>query len=202
MLKRPITYFDFDGNEATEEFYFNLSKVELAQLQFSSDEGFSAMLEKIMASEDKKAILDTFTDIIGLSYGIRSDDGKRFIKSPQLSEEFKQTPAFDALIMSLVGDAGAAAAFVIGVIPSDMQSQIDLKELGLEVQDVELPATLNEYLEKPDPEPWITENREPTKKERIAMTREQLLRALKAREERQTREKENEDLLSQFDDSE
>lgn len=185
MLKQPISYEDFDGNVQIESFYFNLTKTELAEMQFSTEGGFDAMLTKIVQSDDKSAILETFKTIIMKAYGVRSEDGKRFMKSPQLAEEFSQTAAFDALVMLLANDAGAAGAFIVGVVPASLQDSVDLEALGLTNSVTE--PTLTNTLEEPDPTPWLTEDRNPTKRELVEMSRPQLLEAMKAREERRAR---------------
>lgn len=117
MLKKPITYTDYDGNTRTEDFYFNLTKAEITEMQVSVDGGLTKMIERIIAAKDAKQIVAIFKDIILRSYGEKSADGRRFIKSPELSEAFSQTEAYVQLFEELSSDADAAAAFVNGIIP-------------------------------------------------------------------------------------
>lgn len=117
MLKKAITYTDYNGVTRTEDFYFNLSRAEVTEMQLSEKGGYDKMIEDIVNAEDNKAIFENFKKIILKSYGVKSDDGRRFIKSEQLSEEFSQTEAFVELIFSLASDETAAAEFVKGVIP-------------------------------------------------------------------------------------
>lgn len=200
MLKKPITYTNWDDVEVTEMFHFNLSTAELAELELSFDGGMSAMLEKSLESGDKQVILKVFKDIISNSYGIR--EGERFIKSPELSKEFMESPAFDALFFELITGEDNFNDFVIAIAPKQLKGSMGL----VEVDTVQLPATLNDNLDEPDPKPWITEDRDPTKKERIAMSREDLIEALKARDARKACEEEKavidadaEKMRAQFD---
>ena len=117
MLKKTMTYTDYNGNERTEDFYFNLSKAELAEMELSTDGGVEQSIRKIVNAKDNKKIVEEFKKLILKSYGEKSDDGKRFIKSKELSEAFSQTEAYSDLFMELATDADAAADFVNGIIP-------------------------------------------------------------------------------------
>jgi len=117
MLKKTITYTDYDGNKRTEDFYFNLSKAEVAEMEMSAEGGLTKTLEKIVAEQDGKRIIEMFKDLILKAYGEKSLDGKRFIKSKELSEAFSQTEAYSELFMELATNAEASAAFVNGIIP-------------------------------------------------------------------------------------
>lgn len=123
MLKKTITYKDFNDEEVSEDFFFHLSKAELVELEMSHQGGLSTWLEKIVAAEDGKSIIAEFKKIILSSYGKRSDDGKRFIKNQQLRDEFESTEAYSELFIELVTDAEAAAEFVRGVIPQGMAEE-------------------------------------------------------------------------------
>lgn len=122
MLKRPITYEDFNGNTVTDVFYFNLSKPEIIELE-AEHEGVQQLLENIIESKDNKQIVEWFKKIIMLSYGEKSADGKRFIKSDKLREEFAQTAAFQQLFMEMATDEGVAAEFIKGAFPKDMSGK-------------------------------------------------------------------------------
>lgn len=125
MLKREITYEDFNGNQVTDVFYFNISKPELIDMEVSQKQGFSAWINKIIDDKDHKTLMQTFKEIVLLAYGEKSDDGKRFIKSDQLRLEFSQTAAYNVLFMELATNDGAAATFLKGVLPKDMVGEID-----------------------------------------------------------------------------
>lgn len=117
MLKKTITYEDYDGNTRTEDFYFNLSKAELIEIEASTPGGVAAKLEKISKDNNGSEIIKTFKDIILKSYGVKSEDGKRFIKSEEISKAFEETEAYSELFYELALDADKAAAFVNGIMP-------------------------------------------------------------------------------------
>ena len=117
MLKKTITYTDYNGNSRTEDFYFNLNEAELAEMVVSVDGGLTAMIQRIVAAQDGKQIIATFKDIVLRAYGEKSPDGRRFIKSPELRDAFSQTEAYVKLFMELSMDHDAAAVFINGIIP-------------------------------------------------------------------------------------
>lgn len=120
MLKKTITYTDYNDEERTEDFYFNISKAELTEMELSIEGGFSEMINRITKAKDIPAIIKVFKELILKAYGVKSPDGKRFIKSPQLTEEFSQTGAYSELFMALATDAKEAAAFVNAIMPQKM----------------------------------------------------------------------------------
>jgi hypothetical protein len=125
MLKRDITYEDFDGESVTESFYFNLTKTELIELEVGYKDGLEAAMQRIVKTEDRQALIAEFQRIILLSYGVKSDDGRRFMKSDQLREEFTQTPAYDALFIELATDDKAAATFIQGILPKGLVENVE-----------------------------------------------------------------------------
>jgi hypothetical protein len=128
MLKRTITYEDFNDNQITEDFYFNMSKSELVELEVSYEKGFGETLQAIIEAKDHKQLITEFKKLILMAYGVKSPDGKRFIKNDELREEFSQTAAYNALFMELATDENAAASFIQAVIPKDMAAQIVVAE--------------------------------------------------------------------------
>ena len=124
MLKKIITYTDYNGVERTEPFYFNLSKAELMEIELGVTGGMTEMLDKIIAAKDAPSLMKTFKEMIMKSYGIKSDDGKRLIKSEELSIAFTQTEAYSVLFMELITDDKAAADFVNGIIPNEIQAEV------------------------------------------------------------------------------
>lgn len=125
MLKKTITYTDFDGNERTEELYFNLTKAELMELQMSEIGGLEKRLKGIIMAQNGVEIMKFFKDIFLNSYGVKSPDGRRFIKNDEVRTDFEQTEAYSQLFMELVTDADKMADFIKGVIPSDLAGQVD-----------------------------------------------------------------------------
>lgn len=124
MLKKPITYTDYNGVERTEDFYFNLSKAELMEMELGVTGGMTEMLNKIIAAKDAPSLMKTFKEMIMKAYGVKSDDGKRIIKSEELSIAFTQTEAYSVLFMELITDDKAAADFVNGIIPNEIQAEV------------------------------------------------------------------------------
>lgn len=124
MLKKTITYETFDGEEKTEDFFFHLSKADLVEMEMSSKGGLKAHLERIIKSQDGRAIMDEFKKLVLGSYGKKSDDGTKFTKTAELREEFLSSPAYDVLFMELVTDATKAAEFVNGIIPKGLAEQV------------------------------------------------------------------------------
>lgn len=121
MLRRIFTYTNFNNEEVTEECFFNLTKSEILDMEMSTYGGMAARLQRIVDAKDSPSLMKEFKDLIFKAYGVKSPDGRRFIKSAELSEEFSQTPAYDQLFMELVSDDGASAAFINGIIPQDLQ---------------------------------------------------------------------------------
>lgn len=117
MLKKTMTYTDYDGNERTEDFYFNLTKAEVMEMQMGTTGGMEKMLEKIVAAQDSKRIIEVFKEIILKAFGEKTPDGKRFVKSPAITEAFAQTEAYSDLFMELATSGDSATAFVNGIIP-------------------------------------------------------------------------------------
>lgn len=124
MLKKTITYTDYNGVERKEDFYFNLSKAEVMEMELSTTGGLAEMIKRIVAAQDQPAIIKVFKDLILKAYGEKSPDGKRFIKSPELSDAFAQTEAYSILFMELATNDEAAAKFINGIVPADIAQQI------------------------------------------------------------------------------
>ena len=118
MLKKTVTYTDYNGVERKEDFYFNLTKAEIMEMEMSISGGLTEMINRIVAAQDAPAIVKIFKELVLKAYGVKSPDGKRFIKSEELATEFAQTEAYSQLFMELATDADAASAFVNGIVPN------------------------------------------------------------------------------------
>lgn len=136
MLKKTITYTDFDGNERTEDHYFNLTEAEIQESNLRTPGGIEAKLKKIVQTKDPNELVSYFKSFILDAYGVKSEDGRRFIKSDELKTEFSQTGAYNKLFMELTTNTDAAIAFVQGVIP-----QVPEKETAAE--NIVTPMTPN-----------------------------------------------------------
>lgn len=120
MIKKTIEYVDYNGENRKEDFYFNLSKAEVMEMEMSKNGGLSEYIQRIVKSSDNAAIIALFKEIICKAYGEKSLDGKRFIKNKELTDAFVQTEAYSELFMELATNADEAAAFVNGIIPKNM----------------------------------------------------------------------------------
>lgn len=118
MLKKTIKYPDYNGKEREEDFYFNLNKAELTEMEFSQDGGLTSLIERVVKEQDNKEIIKIFKDLVLKAYGVKSDDGRRFIKNDEIRDSFVQTEAYSELFMELATDADAAAAFINGITPA------------------------------------------------------------------------------------
>ena len=121
MLKKLIKYTDYNGVERQENFYFNLTKTELIEMETEVTGGFRQLLENMMEKQDIPKIMKSFKTIILKAYGEKSPDGRRFFKSEELSIAFTQTEAYNVLYMELLSDSKKAAAFINALIPEDMR---------------------------------------------------------------------------------
>lgn len=124
MIKETITYVDYNDNERTEDFYFNLTKAEITKMELSVKGGLTGMINRIIATQDTPAIIEIFEDLIKRSYGVKTPDGRGFRKTAEDLEAFMATEAYSQLFMKLATDSDAASRFVNGIIPADMAKQV------------------------------------------------------------------------------
>ena len=124
MLKRTISYEDYNGEKIDEVFYFNLSKPELIELEVEFKGGLAGAITSLTEANDNQGLFHLFKRIILLSYGQKSEDGKRFVKSDEIREAFTQSPAYEVLFVELSTNEDAVVEFLKGVLPKDMQDQI------------------------------------------------------------------------------
>lgn len=125
MLKKTIAFTDFDGNERKEDFYFNLTKAELMEMELSEVGGLEKMIQKIIEEQNQSRIIAVFKDMIMKSYGVKSPDGRRFIKNKEVLDDFTQTEAFSVLFMELATDEAEAAKFIKGIMPADISEEVE-----------------------------------------------------------------------------
>ena len=135
MLRKKIKYVDFNDVEREEEFYFNISKAELMEMEFGTIGGFSEMVKRIVEAQDQPTLMKIFKDFILKAYGEKSADGKRFMKKDEfgrpLSANFEQSEAYSVLYMELITDAKAASDFINGVVPADIAKQAAANPVAL-----------------------------------------------------------------------
>ena len=122
MYKKTMKFVDFDGNERTEDFYFNLTEAEVIEMENSVSGGLINMMERIVAAQDHDRIVQTFKELILKSYGVKTPDGRGFDKSPEVVKAFAQTQAYSDLFMELSRDSKAAAEFFNHVIPKKKET--------------------------------------------------------------------------------
>lgn len=141
MYKKTINYTDFDGNQRSEDFYFNLTKAEMVKMELKAN-GMQAMLKRITESEDSYRVAEVIEDIICRSYGEKSLDGKRFVKSQEIMDAFKATDAYSELFMELMQNADAASEFVNGIMPADLReaAQAEMTKQKAEGKELALPV--------------------------------------------------------------
>lgn len=118
MLKKTMTYTDYNGNVRTEDFYFNLTKAECQEMNLVVSGGLEETIKSLIATHNNREIVNIFKEFILRAYGQKSPDGRRFIKSDELRAEFSQTEAYSDLFMELASDAQKAAEFFNAVIPN------------------------------------------------------------------------------------
>ena len=123
MLKKIIKYTDFNGVDRTETFYFNLTTSELTEMDLTTAGGMKSFIERITNTQDQAELIRLFKELILKAYGQKSDDGKRFVKSQQLRDEFSQTMAYDTFFMKLATDEKEAIKFVNGIMPADVVAE-------------------------------------------------------------------------------
>lgn len=124
MLKKTIEFTDYNGETRKEDFYFNLSKAEIMEMELGTSGGFAEMLQRLVDTQDVPEIMKVFKQVVMKAYGVKSPDGKRFIKSEEQSKEFTETEAYSELFMELLTDPDAAAAFINGIIPAEAAKQL------------------------------------------------------------------------------
>lgn len=167
MLKKTITYKDFDGNDVTEDFYFNLSMAEIGKMALvGPDEDFGQYINRIVSSRDGRKIMESFEDVLRVSVGQRvEEDGKiKFKQTPEITSDLFETNAYSTLFMELIYSENAAQAvaeFIKAIVPDELKESVE--------------KAAAEELQLPEEDPiWVKEDRDPTKAEIQALTPEQM----------------------------
>ena len=124
MYKKTVTYEDYKGNTRTEDFYFNLNKAELVELELSTKGGLTVTMDRIIAAQDNPTLFKIFKDLVSKSYGVLSDDGRKFIKNQEVLDDFMQTEAYSIIFSELATNAEAAAEFFNNVIPQNLAKEL------------------------------------------------------------------------------
>lgn len=144
MYCKELTYEDFNGNQVTEKFYFNLTKAELTEMEVSTPGGMQGYIQQIVDSQDGKQLIKLFKDLVLMTYGVKSEDGKRFKKNDDIRDAFVETNAYSELFMLLATDANEATKFINGIMPNDLIAQAKknglLDENGNPVANANIPA--------------------------------------------------------------
>lgn len=129
MLKKKITFEDYNGNTRTEDFYFNITKAELSRWYFEhGNAGILEHMKHIVVTKDTKGLMDFVSELISISYGIKSEDGMRFIKDPKLTRDFMQTDAYSVLYLELISEEDAIGNFLQGCLPKSAADSTVSKE--------------------------------------------------------------------------
>lgn len=124
MIQREITWTNFADEEVSKTYYFHITKAEAVEefLGFakgSNVNDFETILKEIIASRDNKKIIGHFKTLLIASVGLRSADGRQFIKDEEITKEFKYSGAMDELLMWMFQNADGAAEFILGMFPKE-----------------------------------------------------------------------------------
>lgn len=125
MLKKTVSYTNFNDEEVTETHYFHLTQAELVEMELSMDGGLSKHLQRVVDSEDGGEIMRTFKTLLLDSYGKKSDDGRNFVKTQAIKDEFASSQAYSQIFMELATNADAAAEFINGIVPKGLEEQME-----------------------------------------------------------------------------
>lgn len=124
MIKKTVTYQDLNGNDRTESFYFHFYESEILEMEMSVDGGFAERIQRIIDAKDQPSLIRVIKKFVLDAYGVKSDDGKRFIKNDEVRAAFVESPAYSKIFMELVMDDTVAAEFVKGVVPAEMKDRV------------------------------------------------------------------------------
>lgn len=168
MFKKTITFTGFDDKQHTQDFYFHMSKAEFLQMA-TGGEALMARLQSIVASKDSQAIFHEFREIIKAACGTRSEDGSRFLKTPEAQSALLDSPAFDELLMGLFSNPNEASEFINQLLPKKMQD-----EMAAQLENVK-GATMVELPPEDNRPDWLKEHRNPRQDELMKMSKEEMM---------------------------
>ena len=124
MIKKTVTYTDYNGEQRTETFYFHYTEAEILDMEMSEEGSFIDRIQRIIDAKDKTALMKLIKKFVIDAYGVKSEDGKRFMKNDELKTAFLECPAYSDIFMEMVTNDEVAADFVNGVIPSTMKDRV------------------------------------------------------------------------------
>lgn len=134
MIKKTVKFTDYNGEEVTQDVYFNLTQTELTKMQITDKGSLARYIEKIQNERDNKKLLELFDEMILNAYGEKDSTGKFFMKTDEIRTKFKCSPMYDEIFMECVGDVDKAVAFIKGVLPKDLQDKIDKENVTATVE--------------------------------------------------------------------
>ena len=140
MFKKTVTYKDYNNVERTETFHFHFSEAEILDMEMSVEGGFAERIQKIIDANEQTKLMQVIKQFVIDAYGVKSEDGKRFIKNETVKAEFLESPAYSKIWMELVTNDRMAADFINEVIPADMKEQL----AGIAAKRPTLAAATNE----------------------------------------------------------
>lgn len=150
MLKKTVPFKDLDGNDVVEDFYFKLSKAEMAEMEYEQKGGMMAYLDMIVKKDDRGAIIHAIKMILLKSVGKRSEDGRRFLKPENVVEDFLFSNAYEVVFMELLTDAAKAVEFVNGIMPSDLVEKVNAQNIVVDLPQSPISVTPNLNTPTPD----------------------------------------------------
>lgn len=189
MIKKTITYENFNDETVTEDFYFNMNKLEIMELELSMDGGVEKTLERLTQTQDGSEAYLLFKDVVLATYGKKSPDGKRFEKSDEIRREFAESPALGELIFGFIKNPSEAAAFIQGTMPAKLVAEVSKEasdpgqpqlQFGGEITTSDTSAGVTTAPVAPDEDKpaWLRENRRPTPRELQAMDKQEMALAM------------------------
>lgn len=131
MLTKTITYTNYNGEKRTKNFYFNLTRTELAKMELTSKAGMEATIKQMVNEDDRAKIIELFEKIVLGAYGEKSSDGEEFLKSKEIVDRFVSHPAYDVLFMELISSDKAMSDFINAVIPNDLAAEVEKNKKSL-----------------------------------------------------------------------
>lgn len=124
MIKKTVTYTDYNGVERTESFYFHFNEAEILDMEMSTEGGFAERVQRIIDAKHQTELLKVIKQFVYDAYGVKSEDGKRFMKNDEVKAAFIESPAYSEIFMEMLTNDKLAAEFVNGVVPENMKDKL------------------------------------------------------------------------------